>query len=152
MKQPTFSIELLKHYQVLDRSGTFIVSVACDITEEFLYVGDDYPRYILPLRVILSEDLPLLIKVVKNGPVPFYQVKKFFLSGAIFDNGEVDILTLPAKGEKVVATFDIKDEKLLCTHIKLIDRDDLMYVNFLAINDLYNLAEEFLSKNYDRRI
>lgn len=141
-----FNIELLKHYQVLDRPGTFIVSVAYDITKDSIYVGDNYPRYIIPLRVINSENLPELIKILKNGSIPFYKIKKFFLAGALFDNDDIDISTLPTKGEKVVATFEVKDEKLLCTHIKLIDRDDLFYVNFSAIDDLYKLAEEYLSK------
>ena len=149
MSNAIFHIDLLKHYQVLDREGTFIVSVAYDVTKDSLYVNDDYPRYLVPLRVIRAEDLPFLIKEIKNSAVPFWQVKGYFLTGAIFDNGEVDNLELPTKGEKVVATFEMKDNKLLCTHIKLIDRDDLMYVNFSAIDDLYDLAAEYLSKKYD---
>lgn len=143
---------MLKYYQVIDRPGTFIVSVGYDVTIDNLYVADGYPRYIIPLRVIKSENLPSIVSVLKEGTVPFYIIKHYLMSGAIFDNDDIDIFTLPTKGEKVVATFEIKDDKLLCTHIKLIDRDDLMYVNFSAIDDLYNLAEEFLSKNYERRI
>jgi len=149
VSNPIFSIDLLKYYQVLDRPGTFIVSVSYDVTKDNLYVGDEYPRYLVPLRVIRSEDLPELIKILKNGSVPFYKIKSLFLTGAIFDNGDIDISLLPIKGEKVIATFEFKDEKLLCKHIKLIDRDDLMYVNILAIDDLYSLAKEFLSKNYE---
>jgi len=152
MNNAIFHKDLLKHYQVLDREGTFIVSVAYDVTENSLFVGDDYPRFLISLRVIRIEDLPLLINIVKDRAVPFHQIKKFFLTGAIFDNGEIDITELPTKGEKVVATFEQKEEKLLCTHIKLIDRDDLMYVNFSVIDELFNLAEEFLSKKHERRI
>ena len=146
MSNPLFNIELLKHYQVIDRPGTFIVSVAYDVTEDSLYVGDEFPRYLIPLRVIRSEELPELVKILKGNKVPFYKIKHLFLTGAIFDNDDVDTTTLPTKGEKVVATFGIKDDKLLCTHVKLIDRDDLLYVNFFAIDELYNLAEEFISK------
>ncbi len=146
MSNPLFSIELLKYYQVIDRPGTFIVSAAYDVTEKNLYVGDEFPRYLIPLRVIRSEDLPELIKILKGGKVPFYKIKHLFLTGAIFDNDDIDITTLPTKGEKVVATFEAKNDKLLCTHIKLIDRDNLLYVNFSAIDDLYNLAAEFISK------
>lgn len=141
-----FSKELLKHYQILDRPGTFIVITAYDITNDSLYLKDDYPRYLIPLRVVRAEDLPYLLKAVRDGPVPFKKVKDYFVTGAIFDNGEIDVIDLPAKGEKVVATFENIDSRLQCTHIKLIDRDDLMYVNFSAIDDLYNLAEVFISK------
>lgn len=152
MSEATFSLELLKHYQVLDRPGTFIVSVGYDVTENNLYVNDGYPRYIIPLRVIKSENLPIVVSILKDGVVPFYKIRDYLMTGAIFDNDDVDTLLLPTKGEKVVATFEMKNNVLLCTHIKLIDRDELMYVNFSAIDELYDLAEEFLSKNYERRI
>ena len=146
MGNPVFHIDLLKHYQVLDRPGTFIVSVAYDVIEENIYLEDEYPRYLIPLRVIEGKDLPILIKVLKKGNQPFYKIKNYFLMGAIFENDGIDSSILPIKGEQVVATFEKRDNKLLCTHIKLIDRDDLSYVNFSAIDDLYNLAKEFLSK------
>lgn len=129
----------------MDRPGTFIVSVAYDITEDHLYVKDDYPRYLIPLRVIRGSDLPELVKIIKkNGPTQFKYIKNYFVMGSIFDDGEVDPVTLPSKGEKVVATFENKDNKLLCTHIKLIDRDDLLYVNLSVVDDLYDLAEKFI--------
>jgi len=142
-------MDLLKHYQVLDRPGTFIVSVAYDITNQSLYVGDDYSRYLIPLRVIRSEDLPNLVKVLKDNhnSIPFYTIKDFFLMGAIFVNDGINKLDLPTKGEEVIATFEYKEDILLCTHIKLIDRDDLTYVNLSAIDDLYQLAEKFITKD-----
>ena len=145
MNRPIFNIDLLKYYQVIDRPGTFIVSVAYDVTDKNLYLKDDYPRYLIPLRVIRSADLPSIIKILKDGDVYFDTIKHKFLTGAIFDDN-IDITTLPTKGEKVVATFEDKDDKLQCSHIKLIDRDNLMYVNFSVIDNLYNLAEKFLFK------
>lgn len=146
MGNPIFNIDLLKHYQVLDRPGTFIVTVAHDVTDKNLFVGDDYPRYLINLRVILSEDLPKLVELLKDSStVPYYSVRDYFLTGAIFDNDDIDPTDLPIKGEKVVATFDYKDDKLICTHVKLIDRDNLLYVNFNAIDDMYSLAKKFLS-------
>ena len=76
---------------------------------------------------------PILGEVAAGNPLTIYP-------------DAIDTIELPTKGEKVVATFEMKNGKLLCTHIKLIDRDDLLYVNFSAIDELYNLAEEFLSK------
>jgi hypothetical protein len=145
---PVFHIDLLKNYQVLDRPGTFIVNVAYDVTDNNLYLKDNYPRYLIPLRVVRSEELPNLIKFIKDvgGTVPFYTIKDYFLTGALFDNGDIDIDALPIKGEEVVATFDYVKGKLHCTHIKLIDRDKLMYINFSAIDELYALAEKFISK------
>jgi len=148
--EPIFHLDLLKNYQVVDRPGTFIVSVAYDVTENSLYTKDDYPRYLIPLRVIRSSDLPKLVKFVKShGVVPYRLVRHYFITGAIFENDGVDVNDLPTKGEKVVATFDYVDNVLRCTHIKLIDRDELEYVNFSAIDDLYALAEKLLFKEND---
>ena len=145
MTNPVFHKGLLKHYQVLDRPGTFIVSVSYDVTASSLYTMDEYPRYLIPLRVIRGEDLPKILQIIKDGGVSFHRVRDLFLMGSIFDNdGDIDIDTLPARGEQVVATFDMKDDKLRCSNVKLIDRDNLLYVNFSAIEDLYNLAEKFL--------
>jgi len=152
VSNPLFHIDLLKHYQVLERPGTFIVSVAYDTTERSLYTKDEYPRYIIPLRVIRSKDLHELIQVLSDETyISFYAISDKFLSGAIFLNDGIDTSLLPIKGEEVVATFDYKEDNLVCTHIKLIDRDDLMYVNLSAIDDLYQLAEKFITKN-DRGI
>ena len=149
---PVFHIDLLKNYQVIDRPGTFMVNVAYDVGKESLYSKDGYPRYLIPLRVIRASELPELIKILKKyGTISYYAINKYFLTGAIFDNEDIDINLLPVKGEKVVGTFAYVDDKLQCTHIKLIDRDELEYVNFSAIDDLYILAEKILYKERDDR-
>ncbi len=146
MTDAVFHKELLKHYQVVDKPGSFIVAVAQDITDQNLYTGDDYPRYLIPLRVIRSDDLIVLSKLLSKGRVLFKNIKHLFLTGAVFDNDNIDVLLLPTKGEKVVATFEYKNNVLLCTHIKLIDRDELAYINFSAVSNLYSLAKEFYLK------
>jgi len=52
--------ELLKHYQVVDKPGSFIVAVAQDITDQNLYTGDDYPRYLIPYYYYLQKEKKLL--------------------------------------------------------------------------------------------
>jgi len=142
-----FHIDLLKNYQVLDRPGTFMTSVAYTVTTDNLYVKDDYPRFLIPLRVIRADDLPNLIKILKdNEIVTFNSIRHLFLTGAIFDNGDVNTSLLPIKGEQVLTTFENKNDTILCTHVELIDRESLTYVNFDAIDDLYSLAKNFLYK------
>ena len=146
MSDAKFHIDLLRNYQVLDRPGTFIVTVAADITPDSLYVKDSYPRYIVPLRVIRGDDLIKLVRILNDYKVvPFAAVRKYFMSGAIFEE-DVDESELPVKGEKVIATFENKDNKLLCTHLKLIDRKDLDFVNVDAMNEFYKSIEKFLDE------
>jgi len=140
----TFHIDLLRNYQVLDRPGTFIVTVAADVTESSLYTKDDYPRYIVPLRVIRGDDLIKLVSILNEyKTVQFAPIRKYFMSGALFAN-DIAIEDLPAKGERVIATFEDKDNKLLCTHLKLIDRHSLDYVDVNALNEFYKTIEKFL--------
>jgi len=142
-----FHLDLLRNYQVLDRPGTFIVTVAADITEDNLYTKDSYPRYIVPLRVIRGDDLAKLVRILNEyKTVPFVAISKYFMSGAIFVDGEIIEEDLPIKGEKVIATFENKDNKLLCTHLKLIDRIDLDYVDIEAMNEFYQSVKKFLDE------
>lgn len=147
MSNAIFHRELLKNYQVLNRPGTFVVTVAYDVTDSNLYTKDEYPRYIVSLRVITGENLNKIIRVLDEHPeVPFSVVKDFFMSGAIFCNDELDSSTLPVKGERIVATFDEKDGKLLCTHLKMIDREELFYVNLSKALQFYRAVEKYLDE------
>lgn len=147
MSNAIFHRDLLKNYQVLDRPGTFVVSVAYDVTDASLFTQDDYPRYLIPLRVITGENLIKILRVLdEHAEVPFNIVKKFFMTGAIFDNGEIDNSLLPIKGEKVVATFEEKDGTLYCTHLKMIDREELFYVNLSKVISFYSSVEKFLDE------
>jgi hypothetical protein len=139
-----FHIDLLRNYQVLDRPGTFIVTVASDITEDSLYTKDDYPRYLVPLRVIRGDDLIKLVSILNEyKTVAFTAIRRYFMMGAIFADN-IDEEDLPAKGEKIIATFEDKDNKLLCTHLKLIDRHNLDYVDVNALNEFYKTIEKFM--------
>ena len=132
MSEAIFYLGLLKNYQIVNRPGTYYVRVAYTVTEDHL-VLDSHPRYLVPLRAISAANLEKLISIFgDNDEVPFRFVSKYFIKGALWDD-DVDEDDLPIKGEKVLATFDYVDDKLLCTHIELLPRDEL---NFVDINNL----------------
>lgn len=145
MSNALFHKKLLKNYQILERAGTFIVSVAYDITTANLYTDDEYPRYLIPLRVIPATNLSTLYNIMNDrSHIEFGLINNLFITGAIFDNDELDIALLPVKGEEVVATFEYIDDKLLCTHIKLIDRETLFYVDIAKVDIFYKHVERLL--------
>lgn len=147
VSKAVFHRDLLKNYQVVDRPGTFIVSVAYDVTDANLYTRDDYPRYLVPLRVILGENLLKLSRVLEeNNTVFFKDIKDLFMTGSIFDDGNLDSSILPVKGEKIIATFEEKDGKIYCTHLKLIDREELFYVKLSRISEFYRCVEKNLNE------
>ena len=145
MSNAVFHEALLTNYQVLDRPGTFIVTVAYDVTHANYITKDEYPRYIVPLRVITGENLGKLIEVLNdNTQLPFGMVSKYFMSGALFDpDDSYNTSNLPTKGERIVATFDMKDDKLMCTHLKPIDREELFYVDLSKASAFFAHVNKF---------
>lgn len=146
MSEAIFHLSLLRNYQIVSRPGVYVVTVAYTVTDQNLII-DEYPRYIVPLRVINSINLTHIVKMMKNETIvlPFNSVKKFFLSGALWAR-EVDIEELPVKGEQVLATFDEKEEQLLCTNIELLPREELDYINIDNLLEfrktLFNLMKD----------
>jgi hypothetical protein len=142
-----FHLDLLKRYQLLVKPGTYIVQVAYTVTDKNLIL-DDHPRYLVPLRVITGTGLEGIISELDKGAkvVPFERVSKHFLTAALWDNDDID-LDLPIKGERVKATFDDVDGRLLCTHIELLPREELDYVDVGSINDFKKDVINILNKN-----
>ena len=146
MDEPKFHLKLLSHYQMVTKPGTYYVSTAYSVNDKHLFVGDDYPRYIVPLRAITGDGLKVIITALNeaaDGLVPFTEIRHAFLSGAIFLTDEFDESLLPVKGEKLLATFDYVEreegKKLLCTGIELLPREELDYVDIDQL-DQFRLA------------
>lgn len=136
MNEIMFHLKLLSHYQLVTKPGTYYVSTGYSVNDKHLFLGDDYPRYIVPLRAITGEGLNYIITALNeatDGLVPFTTLRHCFLSGAIFLKDDFDEETLPVKGEKLLATFDYVEreegKKLFCTSIELLPREELDYVD-----------------------
>ena len=142
-----FHLDLLKRYQLLNKPGTYIVSVAYTVTDKN-YILDEYPRYLIPLRVVTGEGLEKILKILDKGTkrVSFTRVRDCFLTGALWDNDDIEY-DLPIKGESVKATFDFVEGRLMCTHLELLPREELDFVNVEAINDFKNNILKLLNKN-----
>ena len=145
MTEPIFHYKLLSNYQLVTKPGTYYVSTAYTVTDSNL-VLDEFPRYIVPLRALTSEGLFELMNIVGiDQSVPFSEVRHLFLSGALWynENDLYEERDLPIKGEKVLATFDFvevnENKKLLCTHLELLPREELDYVDITQL-DQFRLA------------
>ena len=106
--------------------GTFIVKVANAIKPEYLIEEGSKSRYIVNLKCSTIKQMEKCLRMM--GPkeiVPFHEVKSCFMSGAIWDNDIDDITRLPAKGEEIIATFEMVNDILRCTGLTLIPRKKL---------------------------
>lgn len=129
---PTFHKGLLKNYQVVNVPGVYIVSVASTVTVNNL-ITDDYPRYLIPLRLTTGEGLLQLMDILdKVEQVPFPMVRDCFITGAIFEK-DISDDELPVKGEQVIVTIDKVDDNFRCTNIELLPRTELEYVDVDAL-------------------
>lgn len=137
--QAIFHQKLLEKYQVVLRPGTHVVSVASSVTDKN-FIDDEYPRYLVSLRVIPGDKLDELLSIVPNEvvKVPFDKVRQCFLTGVLWE-ADVDPESLPIKGEKILATFEEKDDTIICSHLEVLPREELEYLN---LNDIDYLRQK----------
>lgn len=92
-------------------------------------------RYIVNLKVSTTQKLQNCVKSMGNNEiVSFNAVKKYFISGVIWENEVNELIDLPSKGEEVIATFDYLDDELVCKSINLIPRRTLKTFDLKAID------------------
>lgn len=146
MGKAKFHLGLLRNYQMVNVPGTYVVAVAYTINNNHLIL-DDYPRYLIPLRAITSVGLTEISEAVKieSEIINFEDVRHCFLTGALWFEDVIEE-DLPIKGEKVLATFDIKDDKLMCTHIELLPREELDYIDINNLILFRKTLTDLLSK------
>ncbi len=143
MSDAQFHLKLLSNYQLVTKPGTYYVSVGYTVREINLIEDGPHSRYLVPLRAITGEGLNDIVTALnesESGLVPFLEIKHAFLTGALWyaEGDEYDESDLPIKGEKVLATFDYVDtdygKRLLCTHIELLPREELDYIDIDQID------------------
>lgn len=116
----------LRNYEIIPRPGTYVVKVANSVKPDYLIEDGSKSRYVVNLRASTIEKLEECVGLMgRRDSVPFWTVRHCFLSGALWDNDLDDITRLPTKGEEIIATFEMKDEELLCTALTLIPRKQL---------------------------
>lgn len=154
MSEATFQLKHLINYQLVTKPGTYYVSVAYTVRDVNL-IQDEHPRYLVPFRALTGEGLAELIEILNqsiSGVVPFSEVKHLFLSGALWsgENGNYTDEELPIKGEKVLATFDYVEtdygKRLLCTHLELLPREELSYVDINQIDEFRRTITNLILK------
>lgn len=149
MHDINFNKNLLINYQVVSSPGVYTVRVASTITDNNLYLQDNYPRFLVSLRVISNTDFSNVLQLFESSNiVPYQEFSKYLLTGSIF----MDKFTgeLPVKGDKVLAYFDYLDpnhmesgnKKIVCKNLELMDREELPYI---TQDQLSNISKLFLS-------
>ena len=135
----------LRNYEVIPGPGTYIVKVSNSVKPEYLLEDGSKSRYIVNLRASTIDKLQECVALMgRRDTVPFYEVKKCFLSGALWDNDIDDITRLPTKGEEIIATFEMKDDELLCTALTIIPRRQLSTFDLDAYCQSRKLIKQLL--------
>jgi hypothetical protein len=153
MSEATFHLKLLCNYQLVTKPGTYYVTTAFTVTNANL-IADEHPRYIVPFRALTALQLQELLEIVKpETRVPFSELHGLFLSGALWagENDLLDEKDLPIKGEKVLATFEYVERpegtKLLCTHVELLPREELDYVDVDKFDEFRQILNTLINKS-----
>jgi len=143
MSNAIFHSGLLKNYQLVTKPGVYMVRVGYTVTENSL-INDDYPRYLVPLRVTTPEGLQNILDLLNASPVvPFDVVKSNFLYGAIFSE-HITETDLPVKGDLILASFDYDENssKLICINVEQLPREEL---EFIKAEELLNFQSKLVN-------
>ena len=104
---PIFKKEHLNLYQILNKSGTYIVKCANTVRPQYLIHDGSKSRYIVNLRVATKEKLLEALSILGHrDECLFEEVKHCFICGTIWYNHLDDEELLPTKGENLIATFN----------------------------------------------
>jgi len=116
-----FDIRMLDGYAIIEKPCTAIVKVAAKPGN--LYTADGHNRWIVNLRAVTADNLELLKRFDSSfTEYSFNDISHLLMTGAIWEGQITDELSLPTKGENVIATFDYVDDVLRCTNITMIPR------------------------------
>lgn len=143
MSNAVFHGRLLKNYQLVTKPGVYMVRVGYTVTDKNL-INDDYPRYLVPLRVTTPDGLQHILDLLNASPiVPFDDVKAYFLYGAIFLD-HISESDLPVKGDLILASFDYDESsgKLICIGLEQLPREEL---EFVKAEELLNFQAKMAS-------
>lgn len=142
-----FHKKLLQHYAVINKVGTYEVTVA---NSNNIYIEDgSKSRYLLNLRAGTLDNLIKATKILGSRQFcPFSEVQDCFLTGTVWENNLKEVKDLPIKGEKVLATFTEENpDEYLCTAIGLLPRENLELFDLLEYSketkEFYNLLEKY---------
>ncbi len=114
----------LKLYEVISEPGTYIVKSAGKV--KTLIEDGSKSRYLCNLRVATIDMLENCLEIMGHmDQIPFDEVGHCFITGAIWENDVENKMTLPTKGENLIATFDYVDDVMRCVSITLIPRKRL---------------------------
>jgi hypothetical protein len=140
-----FKKESLNNFHVLEEPGTYFVKCNNKITEHNLYKEDEYPRYIVNLKVIHKDNVQKCLNLFgSREEIPFRLIKNYLLTGVIWENQVLSSLDLPNKNEEVIATFSIIGEEIKCSSITLIPRKELDTIQLDEVCKSRKLLNELL--------
>ena len=140
MSKAIFKKDSLKHYAVIDGPGTFIVK---SVSRTYIEDGSK-SRYLLNLRAATIDALEHIVGVLgQRNECSFKELEGCFITGTLWANKVQEDIDLPAKGEKVIASYDYnEDGDIWCTGITLIPRRSLKTFN----PDAFNTSKQLFKK------
>ena len=142
-----FKKDNLKFYQIVKEPCTAVVTVANTVKLDYLIEDGSASRFIVNLKVATAEGFKNCLKVLNSrSACPFSDVASHFLSGALWASDIIDNEQLPTKGEKIIATFEIKEELLRCVALTMIPRKNLEKFNYAAHCATRSLYEDLIKQ------
>jgi hypothetical protein len=146
--EPIFKKEHLKNYLVVKEPGTYLVPSHSNVKPSYVISEGNKSRYLIYLKCSTFEKLKECSDIIGYKEViPFNAVKHCFMKGILWKNNVKDTLDLPTRNEKVIATFENVEGKLVCTNITLIPRRNLEEFNLYDVCESRNIIKKLLEND-----
>ena len=150
MSDIIFDIVHLERYAIIEEPGAYIIKNNSTADYYNLYDKEGNPRWLLNLKAISKDNLEVVKQVSASDQLLFYSdIGHLLMTGALWEDQVKMPIDMPAKGEELIAMFDLIDDILLCTGITLIPRrkPKLFYPSYEYLKQIEDFAELFININ-----
>jgi hypothetical protein len=117
-----FEMHHLDRFAIIEEPCTMRIRNHTNLKWDNLYEDDGHSRWIVNLKAITAENLATVKLAVEKSSLHYYDVSKYFLTGALWETQVQTVDELPIKGEEVGCVFDYVDGVLRCTNLSIIPR------------------------------
>jgi hypothetical protein len=141
-----FEMHHLDMFAIIDEPCTMRIRNHTTLKWDNIYDGDGHSRWIVNLKAITAENLAAVKLITEKSSLHYYDVSKYFLSGALWETQVQSSEELPIKGEEVGCVFDYVDGILRCTNLSIIPRKrPKLYIHSVEVQQELTDLEAIIS-------
>lgn len=147
MSDLTFKMEHLDGYAIIEEECTVVVRVTYSVRYSKLYRKDGADRWLIPLRAVTESNLEALKEMDSVGELDYGDIGGMLMTGALWSNQIKDAEEMPRKGERIIATFAYRDNRLMCIGLDLIPRKEpKTFISAVYLSEMFKEFDDIIEE------